>query len=160
MINISETIDNVKQVKDNNILFYSVSKREVKNKDFTRLRKTLSILKEAGKEAKGKLFLTFDGYDNDFREIYMIEEIREYVKEIWQEYKYLFYFLSPMENNISIIFACLNDFESFQPMNRNTTNLRIIINQKIRQQIIDAMTQFGLLIDDVDGIQRVLFSFI
>ena len=83
MFEIYDVIENIKQVKENNIIFYAVSKQEIINKDFNRIRKTLRILKDAGKEAKGKLFLTFDGYENDKREIYMIPEIRSFVKNIW-----------------------------------------------------------------------------
>ena len=107
-------IESIEQVKENDILFYAVSKREILNNDFNRIRKSLEILKEAGKDAKGKLFLTFDGYDNDKREIYMIPEIRNFVKNVWDDYKFLFYFLTSFDNNRAIIFACLNDFKAIQ----------------------------------------------
>ena len=107
-------IESIEQVKENDILFYAVSKREILNNDFNRIRKSLEILKEAGKDAKGKLFLTFDGYDNDKREIYMIPEIRNFVKNVWDDYKFLFYFLTSFDNNRAIIFACLNDFKAIK----------------------------------------------
>lgn len=158
---MTDIINNKSDVKHCDLILYSVSKREITNRDFTRLRRNLNILKEAGKDSKGKLLLTFDGYDNDSREIYMIDEIRDYIKTIWEEYKYLFYFLTAIDNNRALIFACLNDFEAMQLIQENKTKLRIInINEKIRQQTIEAMTKFGLAIDDVDGVQRILFSFI
>ena len=65
MYNIYESIDSVEQVKESNIILYAVSKLEVENNDLQRLSKSLEILKQAGKDAKDKLFLTFDGYDNE-----------------------------------------------------------------------------------------------
>lgn len=153
-------IESIEQVKENDILFYAVSKREILNNDFNRIRKSLEILKEAGKDAKGKLFLTFDGYDNDKREIYMIPEIRNYVKNVWDDYKFLFYFLTSFDNNRAIIFACLNDFKSIQNHRDKKCRLEIIYNQKIKEQTINSMKKYGLLIDDIDGVQRILFTII
>ena len=153
-------IESIEQVKENDILFYAVSKREILNNDFNRIRKSLEILKEAGKDAKGKLFLTFDGYDNDKREIYMIPEIRNFVKNVWDDYKFLFYFLTSFDNNRAIIFACLNDFKAIQNHWDKKCRLEIIYNQKIKEQTINAMKKYGLLIDDIDGVQRILFTII
>ena len=122
MFEIYDVIKNVKQVKENDIFFYAVSKQEITNNDFNRIRKSLETLKKAGKDAKGKLFLTFDGYDNDKREIYMIPEIRSFVKNIWKEYKFLFYFLTLFDNNRAIIFACLNDFKVIQNEKEKSVN--------------------------------------
>lgn len=153
-------IESIEQVKENDILFYAVSKREILNNDFNRIRKSLEILKEAGKDAKGKLFLTFDGYDNDKREIYMIPEIRNFVKNVWDDYKFLFYFLTSFDNNRAIIFSCLNDFKAIQNHRDKKCRLEIIYNQKIKEQTINAMKKYGLLIDDIDGVQRILFTII
>lgn len=137
-------IESIEQVKENDILFYAVSKREILNNDFNRIRKSLEILKEAGKDAKGKLFLTFDGYDNDKREIYMIPEIRNFVKNVWDDYKFLFYFLTSFDNNRAIIFSCLNDFKAIQNHRDKKCRLEIIYNQKIKEQTINAMKKYGL----------------
>ena len=153
-------IESIEQVKENDILFYAVSKREILNNDFNRIRKSLEILKEAGKDAKGKLFLTFDVYDNDKIEIYMIPEIRNFVKNVWDDYKFLFYFLTSFDNNRAIIFSCLNDFKAIQNHRDKKCRLEIIYNQKIKEQTINAMKKYGLLIDDIDGVQRILFTII
>lgn len=160
MFEIKDVIEDTEQVKKSNLFLYAVSKREVKNKDFSRLRNNLEILKKSGKDAKGKLYLSFDGYDNDKREVYMIPEIREFVKTIWQEYKYLFYFLTLLDNNRTTIYACLNDFKAYQYMNEKVCKFKIIQKEEIRKQTIDAMRKYGLIIDDVDGIQEVLLTFI
>lgn len=151
MYNIYESIDSVEQVKESDIILYAVSKLEVENKDLQRLSNNLEILKQAGKDAKGKLFLTFDGYDNDEREVYMIPEIRSFVKTIWEKYKYLFYFLTAFDNNRSIIFACINNFEALQNKDTGVVELQIIHNDEINIPIIAAMKDFGKSINDIEG---------
>lgn len=160
MFNVSDSIENIQQVKNMTLFVYSVSKREILGNDFERIRKNLEILTKAGKDAKGKLFLTFGGYEDDKREIYMIPEIRNFIKKIWEEYKYLFYFLTPFDNNKSIIFACINDVKSYQKINSNVINLEIIYNEKIKLETITATENFGRQIGDLDGARRELFKFI
>ncbi len=160
MFNVSDSIENIQQVKNMTMFVYSVSKREVINNDFERIRKNLEILTKAGKDAKGKLFLTFGGYEDDEREIYMIPEIRNFVKNIWEEYKYLFYFLTPFDNNKAIIFACINDVKTCQNINTGIMSLEIIYNEKIKLQTIKETEDFGRQIGDLDGARRELFKFI
>lgn len=78
--------------------------------------------------------LTFDGYDSDRREIYMIPEIREFVKHIYDKYNYIFYFLTTLDNNRNVIYACINDFKSLQNKSNNITSLEIIFNQNTREK--------------------------
>ena len=89
-----ENLKDINDVKNSYIIFFSVSKRELLNKDYTRIKNNIKILDDAGKFAKGKMLLTFDGFDFDKREIYEIPEIREYVKNIWDKDKHIFYFLT------------------------------------------------------------------
>lgn len=160
MYNIYDSIENIQQVKTVDMLVYSVSKREIINKDFTRIRINLEILKKAGKDARGKLYLTFAGYENDKREIYMIPEIRNFVKTIWEEYKYLFYFLTSFDNNKSIIFACINDIKVSQNIRNHQTNLKILYNAEVKSKTITATENFGSLIGDFDGAIKELLKFI
>lgn len=159
MIQFGEEIRNVEQVKNATILVYAVSKEEIINKKYTRLLNSLNILKLSGKHAKEKLMLTFDGYDDDKREIYMIPEVREYVKYIYEKYNYIFYFLTSLDNNRSIIYACINDFRSIQNKNENFTRLEIISNKETRNKTVDAMLQYGIDIGDIDDIKRILYTF-
>lgn len=160
MFNVNDSIENIQQVKNVEMFVYSVSKREIMNNDFERIRKNLETLTKAGKDAKGKLFLTFGGYEDDKREIYMIPEIRNFVKKIWEDYKYLFYFLTAFDNNRAIIFACINDVKSYQKINTGIIGLEIIYDEKVKSQTITATENFGRQIGDLDGARRELFKFI
>ena len=159
MIEYKDEIKSVLQVKKAELLFYSVSKREVTNKDYKRIINSLDILKEAGKEAKSKLFLVFDGYENDKREIYEIPEIRDFVKYIYDKYKYLFYFLTTLDNNRSIIYACISNLEIIHTNNSHTIGFRIIPNKKIMQETANAMLEYGTQIGETE-MQREIFTFI
>ena len=72
-----ENLKNINDVKNADIIFFSVSKRELLNKDYTRIENNIRVLNNAGKLAKGKIMLTFDGFDFDKREIYEIPEVRD-----------------------------------------------------------------------------------
>ena len=159
MIKYDNEIKSVSQVKKAEMLFFSVSKREVINKDYKRIINSLEIFKEAGTEAKSKLFLVFDGYNNDKREIYEIPEIRNFVKYIYNKYKYLFYFLTTIDNNRSIIYACINDLEVIHTDNNPIVGVRIIPNKKTEDEITNAMIEYGTKIGETE-MQREIFTFI
>ena len=155
-----DNLKNINEVKNADIIFFSVSKRELLNKDYTRIENNIKILNEAGKLAKGKMMLTFDGFDFDKREIYEILEIREYVKNIWDKCKHIFYFLTALDNNRSIIFACLNNFECFSRIGDIRRQLHIIFDEEIKNETIDGMLKFGLKINDVEDVRRIIYTFI
>ena len=157
---IDDYLRNIDDVKKATIILCSVSKRELINRDYTRIEKNIKILNDAGKLAKGKMMLTFDGFDFDKREIYEIPEIREYVKNIWDKCKHIFYFLTALDNNRSIIFACLNDFECFSRIGDIRQQLHIIFNEEIKNKTIDGMLKFGVKINDVEDVRRILYTFI
>ena len=104
--------------------------------------------------------LTFNGFDDDKREIYEIKEIREYVKNIYKKYKYMFYFLTNIDNNRSVIFACLNDYYSEYNDTRKKVQLAIVCDEELRKEIIENTLDYGLLVDDKDETQILLFTFI
>ena len=155
-----DNLKNINEVKNADIIFFSVSKRELLNKDYTRSENNIKILNEAGKLAKGKMMLTFDGFDFDKREIYEIPEIREYVKNVWDKCKHIFYFLTALDNNRSIIFACLNNFECFSRIGDIRRQLHIIFDEEIKNETIDGMLKFGLKINDVEDVRRIIYTFI
>ena len=155
-----DNLKNINEVKNADIIFFSVSKRELLNKDYTRIENNIKILNEAGKLAKRKMMLTFDGFDFDKREIYEIPEIREYVKNVWDKCKHIFYFLTALDNNRSIIFACLNNFECFSRIGDIRRQLHIIFDEEIKNETIDGMLKFGLKINDVEDVRRIIYTFI
>ena len=74
-------IENIKDVKEAELLYFEVTKEEVINRNYKRLLESLQVLSKAGKYSREKLMLVFYGYDNDEREIYTIPEIRDFRSE-------------------------------------------------------------------------------
>lgn len=159
MINIfDKEIKDVNLAKNTDLIFYFVSKREIINKDYKRLENSLATLSKAGKAAKNKLFLCFSGYDNDEREIYMINEIRDFVKHVYNNYKHMFYFISPINDLRRLVFACLNDFQNVKRDNEINVALQIIVNKEIQKETISGMMKYGLIIDDLKSTKEIILQ--
>lgn len=142
------------------LILYSINKKDLINRKFINFERILEILQKAGKDARGKLMLTFDGYDNDDREIYFIPEIREFVKYFYDKCNYLFYFLTTEDNNRSIIFACINDCNSFKVKGGNKVILETIYDQEIKMKTINSIIKYGLSQNDFIEAKRLLYTFI
>ena len=160
MLEIMSEIENVEDIKKASLILYSVSKNEILNKDYSRILYTMEQLNQSGKDGREKLMLTFDGYDNDEREIYMIPEIRDFVKYIYEQYNHLFYFLTTLEKNRALIWACINDIKAIKKENSKGVMLEITYNDKIKKKTIESMLKFGTIINDLDEIRRILLTFI
>lgn len=93
------------------IITTSISKTEVETKNFDNINIFFEIVKKFGDKVKNKVIITFSGYEKDLREIYEIPEVREYVRLLFERHPYLFYFLSPIDINNKIFYACLSDIE-------------------------------------------------
>ena len=160
MIVFKDGIQYSEGIKKTDLIVYSIHKEDLIERRFTKFENILEKLKLAGKDARGKLLLTFDGYDNDNREIYLIPEIRAFVKYFYDKCNYLFYFLTSLDNNRSIIFACINDCKSYKIKDKDEVTVEIIFNEKIMMQTVYAILKYGQLQDDLDDTIKLLDSFI
>lgn len=157
---IKKKIETIRDVKEAELLYFEVTKKEVINKNYKRLLESLQVLRRAGKHGKEKLMIVFEGFDDDEREIYAIPEIRAFVKEIYERYSYIFYFLTNIDNNRTIIYACLNDYESYKEEKGDKVALRIIPNATIQERITTEMLKYGISQDDLLETRRILVTFI
>ena len=106
-------------------IIHSVTKKEVLKKDIFALNQILKSLRDDLTKSYGKAMIIFDGYDNDQREIYEIQEIREYVKKLFDENNDLFYFITKMGSLNKVILACISDFQQIKTKGRTRCNCRI-----------------------------------
>lgn len=106
-------------------IIHSVTKKEVLKKDIFALNQILKSLRDDLSKSYGKIMVIFDGYDNDQREIYEIQEIREYVKKLFNENNDLFYFITKMGSLNKVILACISDFQQIKTKGRTRCNCRI-----------------------------------
>ena len=85
-----------KSMKESKLVFLQVDKNEVINNDvsgFTKLLKRLTINDEMILRTRGKISFYIDGYNDDPRELYEIDEVREWIKTVLPAFKYWGYFL-------------------------------------------------------------------
>jgi len=69
--------------------------QEVKAKDLARateFRRRLTSTKELALHCQGKINVSFDGYDDDPRELFEIDEVKEYVALLAESIPELFFF--------------------------------------------------------------------
>lgn len=159
-MNIYGEIKPLEEILNADLIVYSIGKEELIQKGYANFERILETLQKAGKDAREKLMITFDGYDNDDREIYLIPEVREFVKYFYDKCNYLFYFITHEAQNRGIIFACINDVKSYKENGKNEVTLEIVFNEEIITKTINAILRYGTSQNDLDETTKLLDSFI
>lgn len=96
-------------VKEDNIIHWVVSKKDIKNNNYSKILKLLKFLSDVGIESKNKLSIGFYGYDNGTRGIYEGDEIWNYVRKLVNKCPYIFYFLTSYNDSLNLVFVSLFD---------------------------------------------------
>jgi hypothetical protein len=98
------------------VLLIPKSVVEQQDLDFTLsgLEKLL-VNEETIQKSKNKLTVGFDGYDDDPRELYEIDEVRDYIQAITEKFPYWFYFCSTKDHSLWIILMAHCKFRKFGP---------------------------------------------
>lgn len=106
---ISFNINKENIMNSNKKFFLSIEKYEVERMIFNRVERAIEQLECCKTKGRGRLMITFNGYNDNPHEIYEIEEIKLYIKALFKEHDNLFYFLSDSAYNNMSILACLLD---------------------------------------------------
>lgn len=56
---------------------------------------------------RGKIDIAFNGYDDDPRELFLIEEVRDFIKMLDEQFPYWFYFLDTASHGLKLIMFSL-----------------------------------------------------
>lgn len=136
-------------MSDLDLIFHSVSKENVVRQNIDTTNLILENLRKNTTKSKKKLMITFDGYDNDKREVYEIDEIRKYVKKVFEKNHDLFYYLTSLVNNDSIILACLGNLTNIRFDKYDKTMLKIDTTDEIRRKIISGVLDASKLDEKV-----------
>jgi len=120
---------------------YHVRKEEVLQGDFKRATQFVRSLNGLGKKAYRSVSIYFSGYDDDIREIFEIDEIREWGKKFVSLHPYIFYFLNPTTESDQVFVTLIaNNLSSFHYGERKTLpHLFEVENLKV-----DELPQFHL----------------
>lgn len=81
------------EIPEDSTFVFFISKNEIELCSTYRLEEQIKELKKAGKKGKNSLLLSYMGYDNDPREVFMIPEIITYFRKVFSKYPEVFYFL-------------------------------------------------------------------
>jgi hypothetical protein len=118
-------------MKDSGIILVGIDKSEVENLDlsgFTTLLKRMTSSDDMILKTLGKLSFVLFGYEDDPREVYEIEEVRNWAKAVIPEFKYWGHFLSLEEPYVSvsglkILHLCSVKINILGPNKENSGNL-------------------------------------
>lgn len=139
-----------KQMKESGIILLGVNKQEIFELNFSgfdTLLKRITSTDEMIKKCKGKISFVVFGYEEDPRELYQIEEVRKWAKEIIPIFKYWGYFLN-MDEEISrmtglmVLHLCSVDINILGP---NPDNTGFLIEPDEEQTLALMQELFGWL---------------
>ena len=121
----------------NKFLFlHKIAKEEIETQNIERINKVMKILRKDLKHTYNTLMIMFDGYNDDSREIYEIQEIRNYVRKTFNENKDLFYYLTDIDNNNKILLACMSDFKSIKKENDIMVKTQYNLDDELKKEIV------------------------
>jgi hypothetical protein len=84
-----------------------ISKRQVETSDYSEIVETLKSLLETpikAKQFKENVDISFDGYDQDTRELFEIPEVRNYIFDLDNQFPFWLFFLSKFGTGLQCIF--------------------------------------------------------
>lgn len=144
------------------IVCIAVTKGEILSDKFVTIDTFIRELKKYGQRAKGKLMLTFSGYDDVPYEVFEIEEVRNYMARVFERYPFIFYFLTDLDMNNKTILACLCDVETlyvgetkqsltdimYSGGTAGPVHVSYSINPKLSKRIADGVVSYCLSIGE------------
>ncbi|MEO9885457.1 MAG: DUF4365 and DUF1817 domain-containing protein [Balneola sp.] len=150
-----------KKMIESHIIWLAVDKSEIEEENysgFTTLLKRITASNELIKELKGKLSFAIFGYEDDKRELYQIEEVRTWIKEVIPLFKYWAYFLYMTEETkdmlgLRILQVCSIDLEEIE-FDKERNGFKVIHDM---EQNIELMNQLFLWLNEFSdkyGIQE------
>jgi len=135
-------------IKKYDFIHHAITKDEVENMNFIRIKETLRTFEEAGKQGKNKLMITFSGYLDTSKEVYEINDVRKYVAKLLNKFPHIFYFLTDADFTSTTFLLCLCDIKDGEKINGffYVTNLEIELSIKIK--IIEGIISYGAQIEE------------
>lgn len=98
------------------------------------------------KKLQGRIWMSFQGWESDPREVYEIQEIRRWVERLIKNVPHLFYFLSREDVSMLIIFRCL----------LGTGEIRIEQAQRLIEKVTKSAVLFSKKSGDSESVQFAL----
>jgi hypothetical protein len=131
-------------------VIHRVARRHVETGDYGPVLRIIEALEAAGRAARGRLVLVFEGYDDIPEEIYEIPEIRAWTAGLVERKPHLFYFLAREEQNLQTILACVAQVKKLRRSGSREILLDIAVPDKLYQKLSRAITAYCKKIHDLD----------
>lgn len=105
-MNTHDIIEFMAGLDSNSMVLLEITHKEILEMDFRRLIEAKNSFLETHKNnSSSRLYVTFDGYNDDPRELYEIEEVRKYILHAFCMNAELFYYLH--EDTQDIVLASI-----------------------------------------------------
>lgn len=127
-----------------------ISRKSIENFDFEDILGTLMTIHLEPKECYNKMMLSVGGYDNDPRELFMIEEVRDYISFLDKSFPYWFYYVDltipKSHSTLMVVLSCVCEVEEVFDkekeikriqLNQDTLNEQIKIHFHFMNEIMD-----------------------
>jgi hypothetical protein len=156
---------------DKTILMYEIQRDDVENLRYVGIAEALRTL---DKRMRDKLVMTFGGYDHDVRELHEVDEVRTWVKGLFEKYPYILYYANQDFKTFQTLLQCYLDFEMFftgERMNSYeieaklisgelekvpTMPIYLILPKEKEVYLVKHLKQYGLKIHDLQGANRTI----
>ena len=132
----------LEQVKTRDMLVIVVSMQQITSSDISPVKKVIELMEKCKLVKRDKVILMFDGYNYDSREIFEIEEIRNWALKLFQAYPYVFLYLSEIDGNINRFVACIADIGYSRNINEQEGYLSLEVSKQISNTIMIEMVDY------------------
>lgn len=146
---------------------------EVEAHNTKKVEKFIHTLSAVGKPAKLNAIFMFGGYDDDNRELYEIQEVRDFVAKVFKKVPHLFYFIDQKHHeNQQLLLTCLCDIavfyqgEKLSPIEMEErgytietlpkSKIRISMPNKMWNNIKAELRKYARSIDDKKGAEEII----
>lgn len=86
-----------------------IAKEDILKLNFKNAELLVRMLVKNGKKSFGTLNLFYEGYDDDPRELFEIDEVRAFARELVNRFPYIFLYLSDASGSIKMLFNLISD---------------------------------------------------
>lgn len=145
----------IKDIYENKVVAISIPRKHVEERDLKMFDRTFKKFLQVGKDAAGKMVVSFDGYEDTKDEVYEIPEIRIFVTKILNKYPYLLYYVCTEEpfamQNGDILLACMGDVEAYRPVDAQIFEeyrLKITVPEEYQWHLINGAVSHGRKLGD------------
>lgn len=113
----------LEQAKEADVIFVEIGHEEIERQTVSTIGRIMSMLEDIGGNAKEKMFLVFEGYDDRPEDVYLIPEVKAYAQLLLKVYPHIFFFLSNEDKNAAILYLCMMDSEDMLTVQDDATKM-------------------------------------